>query len=406
MQILSKSKNKVIVWSAISVASALAIGGGIFRNWQLNKPCVNKSEKRIGNTCYKNLAVAPLVIGIASPPKAEDYSALKAYLQKQLNIKVEVDRDTPYQQNSQRIASKNWDIAFTRSPTFSIVAQDSSYFGIATMFPDRPLYYRAALYVRADSYIQSIADINSSTTIALGSPESAPTFHLPIYTLYGKSLRIGTGYSPAKSRELVKSRQVYIAASRYDVIKDDSQLRIIHIGKAIPGAGVYLSPKLSSDDRQRISEILLNAPSEVRTKANYAAGKIPNYDELRKIISRTESILSCPEFRLNSLSLERTVNVFCKKQNQKQNVIQGQVTEYTVLTSENIEFKVVTPANAVYKVMVSRQTLNQIPINPIDAVDESVQIKNVEPKKLGDGSWQVIVTEPNQLALLSDFSLD
>lgn len=157
---------------------------------------------------------------------------------------------------------------------------------------------------------------------------------------------------------------------------------------------------------EKISKILLNAPAEIRAKANYGAGEIPDYDELRKIVLRTESILSCPEFKLNPLNFDKTVDVFCKEQNQQQNVIQGQITEYTVSTAESIEFKVVTPANAVYRVMVSRQILNQIPINPINAVDESVQIKNVVPKKLGDGSWQVIVTEPNQLALLGDFSLD
>ncbi len=353
-QLLSKSKNKVIVLSAISLAIALAISGGIFRIWQLNKPCPNSNEKRVWNACYKNLAVAPLVIGIATPPKTEDYSALATYLQRKLNLKVEVDRDTPYGQNSQRIARKNWDIAFTRSPIFSIVAEDNNYFGMAAMFPDRPSYYRGALYVRADSEIQSIADINSTTTIALGSPESAPTFHLPIYTLYGKSLRIGIGYSPNETKELVKSGEVDIASSRYDAVKDDSQLRIIHISKAIPGAGVYLSPKLSSDDRKRISSALLNAPAEVRSKANYGAGKIPDYDELRKILFRTESILSCPGFKLNSLSLNKTVSVFCQETNQQQNIIQGQVTEYTVSTSENIEFKVVTSTNAVYKAIANQ----------------------------------------------------
>ncbi|WP_009632439.1 phosphate/phosphite/phosphonate ABC transporter substrate-binding protein [Synechocystis sp. PCC 7509] len=406
MQLLSKNKNKGIVLSAIVSAIALAVGAGIFKTWQLNKPCASKSEKRIWGTCYKNLAVEPLVIGIASPPKEEDYSTLATYLQKQLNIKLEIDRDTPYGQNSQRIASKEWDIAFTRSPIFSIVAEDNNYFGIATMYPDRPLYYRAALYVRADSEIESIADINSTTTIALGSPESAPTFHLPIYTLYGKSLKIGTGYSPTETKKLVKLGNVDIGSSRYDVIKNDSQLRIIHLSKAIPGAGVYLSPKLSKEDRNKLNNILLNAPAEIRTRANYGDTKIPDYSELKKIVFRTESIISCPEFKLSSLNLKKTVDVFCKRQNQPQNTIQGQVTEYTVSTSKSIEFKVVTPANKVFRVIVSRQTLNQIPINPIDAVDEFIQIKNVAPKRLEDGSWQVTVTEPNQLALVGDFSLD
>ena len=406
MQPLSKSKNKAIIWSIIGLAIAFAVCGGIFKAWQLNKPCPNSSEKRIWNNCYRNLAVAPLVIGIASPPKTEDYSALAAYLQEKLKLKVKIERDTPYQQNSQRIAKKEWDIAFTRSPIFSMIAEDNNYFGIATMYPDKSPFYRAALYVRADSNIQSIADINPNTTIALGSPESAPTFHLPIYTLYGKTLRIGTGYSPTETKELVKSGKVDIASSRYDVVKDDPQLRIIHISKTIPGAGVYLSPKLSPKDRKILGAVLLNAPTAIRAKANYGVGEIPDYDELRKIISRTETILSCPGFKLTSRSFDKIVDVFCQEPNQKQNIIQGQVIEYTVATPENIEFKVVTPAKEMYRILVSRQTLSQIPINPIDAVNETVQIKNVAPKKIGDGSWQVIITKPNQLTLISDVSLD
>lgn len=400
-----KNRTKVVIWSALGIAIAL-VGGGIFRSWQISQACPNKGEKRVWNNCYKDLRSQPLVIGVAVPAQDADYLTLAIYLQKQLKGRIKVDRDAPYSEISQRIVSKNWDIAFTRFPLFSIAAEDNGYFGIATMFPEKTPYYRSALYVRSDSSIASIADIDADTTLALGGLESAPTFHLPIYTLYGKSLRVGTGYSPREAMKLVKSGGVDIAAGRYENIKNDSSLRIIHISKAIPGAGVYLSPKLANEDREKIKNILLTTPTKVSEKANYYQGQIPNYEELRKIVNRTQTIISCPDFDIKSLNLEKTVKLFCQQQNQNASVIEGKVTEYKVVTSENIELKVLTPNNRTYIVLVSKQTLNQIPIDPINAVDELIKVRNVTPQRIGDEIWRVVVTEPDQLELLSDLNLD
>jgi len=393
------------MWSVLGIAIALA-GSGIFRSWQISQACPNKGEKRVWNNCYKDLRSQPLVIGVAVPAQDADYLTLAIYLQKQLKGRIKVDRDAPYSEVSQRIVSKKWDIAFTRFPLFSITAEDNGYFGVATMFPEKTPYYRSALYVRSDSSIESIADIDADSTLALGGIESAPTFHLPIYTLYGKSLRVGTGYSPREAMKLVKSGEVDIAAGRYENIKNDSSLRIIHISKAIPGSGVYLSPKLADEDREKIQNILLNAPTKVREKANYYQGQIPNYDELKKIVNRTQTIISCPGFDIKSLNLEKTVKLFCQQQNQNASIIEGKVTEYKVITSENIEFKVITPNNRTYIVLVSKQTLNQIPIDPINAVDELVKVSNVTPQRIGDEIWRIVITEPDQLELLSDLNLD
>lgn len=43
---------------------------------------------------------------------------------------------------------------------------------------------------------------------------------------------------------------------------------------------------------------------------------------------------------------------------------------------------------------MSKQILNQIPINLVDAVDKSVQLKDVKPQKLADGTWEVEITQP------------
>lgn len=405
MQLL-QSRIKILFWSLTSFAITVAIGSSILTAWEWIKPCPVKTEKKVWGSCYRDLQASPLTIGIAIGAPDEDYNSLAAYLRGKLGSQVEIDKNTPFKEISERIARRNWDIAFTRSPIFSIAAEDNRYTGVAVMFPDQPPYYRAALYVRSDSPIQSLADIKSTTTIALGSPESAATFHIPIYALYGKSLRVGTGYPPKEVAEMVKERTVDIGAGRYAVVKDDPAFRIIYVSKAIPGGGVYLSPLLSTTDSKRLKEALLYAPPEIKAKAKYGAGQIPNYDELKKIISRTEQILKCPGFNIEALDFKKTVDLFCNEQNQNTNIIEGQIREYKVPTEGNVEFQVVAKKNQVYLVLVPKQILNQFQINPVDAVDKNVQIKNVKPQKLADGIWEVKITQPNQLSLLKETNFD
>ncbi len=205
---------------------------------------------------------------------------------------------------------------------------------------------------------------------------------------------------------MVKAGKVDIGAGRYAAVKADPTLRIIYVSKAIPGAGVYLSPKLLSLDKERIKPALLNASPAIKAKANYNAGQIPNYDELRKIRARTEKILDCLGSDLNLLDLQTTVNLFCQEEIPEFQAIKGQVREYKVSTANNIELTVVTNKNQVYIVLVSRQIFNQISINPVDAVDKYVQLKEVNPRRIDNGVWQVKITQPEQLSLINDLRID
>jgi len=396
------SRVKVPFLALIGFALAVAAGGAMLATRQLTNPCPVKSENKALGSCYQESQARPLTIGIVSPSPNDDYNALAAYLQAKLGRLVKIDRDTPFEKIPDRIARKKWDIAFTRSPIFSIDAESNRYLGVTRMFPDEPPYYRAALYVRSKSPIQSIADIKPTTTIALGSPESAPTFYLPIYALYGKSLRVGTGYRPSDVLEMVEARKVDIGAGRYSTVEDHPGLRIIYVSKAIPGAGVYLSPLLSIPEQQQLKAALLNAPPEIQAKANYSNNQIPKYDELRKIILKTEKFLNCPGVKVNSFDLKKTVDLFCQEQHRDPNAIEGKVREYKMLAQGNIQFEVVTPKNRIYFILVPKQILNQIPIDLLNTIDSSVQLEDVKPHLLADGTRSVKITRPNQLSLLSN----
>lgn len=407
-----KTNRLFLFWSLISIGFILAVGG-ILTTWMLARSCQDKQEKRVWGTCYRDLQAKPLTIGILSILPEQNYRPLAAHLQEQLGVQVEID-STPFNKISERVAQKDWDIAFTISPVFSMAAEDNGYIGAALMFPKLP-YYRAALFVDADSSIQSIADIKPTTTIALGGPESVPYFHLPIYALYGKSLRVGSGYTAVEAIEAVRARKVDVASGLYYdamgdnptlkaiTVKDNPDLRIIYVSKTIPNAGVYLSPKLASGDREPIKQALFSAPPEIQAQANYGDRPIPNYDEVRRITARTETILGCPGLQ-TSFNLRKPVNLFCQNPNvvggQFRLHLIGQVSEYKAPTPGNTEFKVVTQAGQIYRVLVSKQVLSQISINPTNAVDKSVQLNDVEARKLVDGTWEVKITQPSQLSLL------
>ncbi len=402
VEVSLSSPVKIPSWSLIGLAIATAIGGATVTVWEWNNPC-NNIKNRVGDSCYSTTPVKPptstnpITIGIVSPSANEDYTALATYLGSKLNRLVKIERDTPFEQISDRLARKTWDIAFTRSPIFSIEAESNHYIGVARMFPNEPAYYQAALYVRSDSRIRSLADIKPRNTIALGNPESAPTFYLPIYALYGKSLRVGARYRPIDAVKMVKAGKVDIGAGRYTTVKGDSSLRTIYISRDIPGAGVYLSPLLSIPEQQQIKEALLNAPPEIQAQANYGNGQIPHYDELKKIIFKTEGILNCLDRKTNSFNLKEVVDLFCSDR-KRNNVMEGEIRKYKAVTKGNIQFKVAIKGR-VYLVTVPKHVLNQIPITPTQALNKSIQLKDVEPSLLADGTRKVRVTRLEQISL-------
>jgi serine/threonine-protein kinase len=209
--------------------------------------------------------------------------------------------------------NRQWDIAFTLSPINSIYAKEQGYKYIARMYPDSP-YYEAGLMVHKDSSIKSIDDIKPSTIVALGAFNSASSFYMPVYTLYGKTISVTTGHKGAEIRDLVKTKKVDVGSAAIGEIQDDSSLRLIDVSRALPGSGVYVSPKLSTNDQESLTKVILSAPdsAKVYEKANYGSidkdGQAllePDYTEFKKLMDRVDAITICSNFAKNP------VNLFC-----------------------------------------------------------------------------------------------
>ncbi|MBD2527776.1 PhnD/SsuA/transferrin family substrate-binding protein [Nostoc sp. FACHB-133] len=371
------------------------------------KSVVSSPSPAITNK-QQSLQTSSLTIGILSKPSY--YEELTTYLREQFGNKVQIvidgDESISYEEARKRMINKEWDIAFTLSPILSLAAKNNDYHFAARMFPNNPPYYQATLFTKSTSSIQSINDLKPINTIALGDFNSASSFYVPAYDLFGKSLRVDMGHRGKDIKELVKTGKTDVGAAAYEAVEKDKDLKIIHLSKKIPGANVYLSPKLSESDRQIITKVLLNAPENIRKEANYGGGDESDYSQLIKISQRTEEILRCANFQLNP------VNFYCSDSppepkpsiSPDTSEILGRINGWSRQNNEDEAFKLSGKDNKIYQIIIPRKVLDQVPgaSNPIALQGKEVKIINVAPQKAQAGIFELKLTQPNQLNILED----
>ncbi|MEH2377835.1 MAG: PhnD/SsuA/transferrin family substrate-binding protein [Nostoc sp.] len=386
------------IYPSIILTCFVVVGVGIFAVWYYfnQRPCETATETRVNSICYKDITKKPLVIGIITSPN--QYSEFKTYLKKQLgsqaiNVVVEGNSEITYKDAQNNISKNKWDIVFANSPMNGMRAKDNNYKWLARMYPKYPLTYESVLFVRSDSRIKSIEDIKSTTTIALGDLNSASSFYMPAYNLYGKSITVTAGHRSSKIRELVANKQADIGAVVYTTVKDDPQFRLIQISREIPGTGVYLSPKLTPTIQKQIQNILENAPKRIKKQANYDRGEEPDYKEFRTIALRADQVLSCANFSRNP------VQFFCNATSQG---ILGRVAGLTKQGNGMIRLRLERENHQTCQVFVSSQTLNKImdASSPEIINRKQVNIIGVEPIELQDGTCELTIENPTQLVVL------
>jgi endonuclease YncB( thermonuclease family)/ABC-type phosphate/phosphonate transport system substrate-binding protein len=356
----------------------------------------------------QSLQTSSLTIGILSKPSY--YQELTTYLRSQFGNKVQIvidgDESISYEEARKRMINKEWDIAFTLSPILSLAAKNNDYHFAARMFPNNPPYYQATLFTKSTSSIQSLNDLKSTNSVALGDFNSASSFYVPAYDLFGKSLKVDMGHRSKDIKDLVKTGKIDVGAAAYEAVENDKDLKIIHLSKQIPGANVYLSPKLSESDRQIITKLLLNAPENIKKQANYGSGEESDYSQLIKISQRTEDILKCANFKQNP------VNFYCSDSppepkpsiSPDTSEILGRINGWSRQDNEVEAFKLSGKDNKVYQIIIPRKVLDQVPgaSNPIALQGKEVKIINVAPQKAQAGIFELKLTQPNQLNILED----
>ena len=342
--------------------------------------------------------------------KVEKQAELADYLRKELvpdsyidflkgkKIKVIIngDQTISYQEAQNRMQAKEWDIAFAMSPINSIFAENHDYSFLGKMFPNSKTY-QSGLFVKRDSKINSIDDIKPTTVVALGGFNSASSFYMPVYDLYGKTLTAKTGNRGSKIVEMVKNGQADVGAAAIgDSLRDnDNELRIIHQSREIPSSGVYLSPELSLQDRETIKQLMLDAPKQVKEQSNYDAGQKPDFTNFQKIIQKVDLIALCEDFKKSQ------VNLFCPA-GFNPTIIQGKVNGWSAKTNSYI-LKLISLNGEIFHVFVTPQILEQT-TGITDAKDlqgKIIQIKlKKKPERHPNGTLSFEVSQDTQINIL------
>lgn len=204
------------------------------------------------------------------------------------------------------------------------------------MFPDREPYYSSAIFVRKDSPINSLGDLNAQTKIALGDFNSASSFYMPVYDLYGKTVAVTYGHRGRRIRDMVLEGKVDAGAGTYERIKDNPAYKLIHISRKIPGPSVYLSPQLGETERQQIKDALLTAPSDIKSQAEFVESPEVDYTEFRKISQRVEMVLGCADFS------KAVVKFFCSSKvvtpSTSSDFLQGTIEGFSAINERQIAF--------------------------------------------------------------------
>jgi len=374
-----------IIWIAMFVVFGSLISFVGFRYYQfINKPRLTKDEIKIG-ILTKSEAYSGLAKHLEESIIPDDFANFLFGQGKKINVSIVGGSDLTYQQAKQSIVNNEWDIAFTLSPSLSVVAKETGYQFIARMFPNEPPFYRSALFVRSDSQIQSIKDLNSHTKVGLGDFKSMSSFYIPLYDLYGKTLTIETGLKRMSTQ--VKNGVVQVGAGVLANVEKDRELRIIHVSRDIPGSGVYISLSFSDQEKAVIQQVLLNAPKETQIKANYGSGNEPDYSEFIKIRARVEEILSCADFRKNPVKL------FCSSDSIE---IKGKINGSTLLDAVTLELKVMGENGGIYKVIVPRFIIP----NFTQVQNKSLILKPIKtPRQIDVNTYEIAITSSNQISI-------
>jgi len=314
-------------------------------------------------------------LGVLMINKAEElpkYQELADYLSNQSGSKfvvdtIEIGKPNALKDAQEKVAKKDWDIAFTTEPFTSIAAINEGYFFTARMSQAAKLL-QTAIIVKNDSNIKSLADISVNTKIAMGDPNSASLYYMPIYDLYGKSFKRIPQNPPVLMNGLKALEQGKVDAATVlygnsfqnrkelslldDISKKINQgdYRVISLSRPIISGSVYISPKLKKE-KNYLEKLLLEAPLEIREKAKYELGqREEDYGFFKGLQRRVDLILDCADGN------PRTSNIYDLTPKVCPEDVEGMISSVRQVGSSQVEL-FVRSISTEYGVLLSQNDL-------------------------------------------------
>lgn len=239
-----------------------------------------------------------LTVGVVSYEDSEvsleRYQRFQNYLAEQTKIPIELEIAYNELKAAAEIERNNWDIVFA-PPGLAAIAANRGYI---QLFPlENRGYAKFGLIVtHADSDIQELSDLQDEI-MALGKRGSASGYYLPLYDLYGLTLKeVRFAPTPKTVLEWIESGEVAAGAlSETDFEEFKSaygadSFRILQKSRAIP-PGVVLLGLVERNQSEFITRVMREAPPDIASDAKYLpTAQLPSYDHFFQIVEKVRPL--------------------------------------------------------------------------------------------------------------------
>lgn len=240
-----------------------------------------------------------LTIGVVSYGEAdvslERYQRFQDYLAEQTKIAFELEVAYNELQAVQQVESGNWSLIFS-PPGLAVIAGKR---GFTQLFPldDANKSEHSLIVVLEDSPVEILEDL-ANQTVAMGKPGSAAGYYLPLYDLYGLTLKeVKFAPTPEMLLEWVGDGTVVAGAisekdfNEYKSKLSGTRFRTLYKSKRNIPAGVVLLGAVERSQGEFIQKVMQAAPSDVTSDAQYLpAAPLPDYSDMVKVVERVRPL--------------------------------------------------------------------------------------------------------------------
>ena len=240
-----------------------------------------------------------LVIGVVSydagASSIDKYENFQNYLAAQTKSIVELEPAFNELTAVEEVKRGIWSIVFAPPGLAAIAIKQQNYLPIFSMAGLRNV--RSVIVVNNNSRLQNLDDL-SNKIVALGQPGSAAGYYLPLYDLYGLTLK-EVRFAPTPKTVLQWLSQGKVDAGAlseadfelYHHEFEQKGLRILHTTRSAPPSIVLLQSSIDAESRQQIIEAMkAAAPSTIGDAGYLPDAPIPNYEQFIKIVEKVRPL--------------------------------------------------------------------------------------------------------------------
>lgn len=226
----------------------------------------------------------------------EQFADLKQHLEATLKSRIELEPAYNEIQAMQRIGGQRWDLVFAPPGLAAIAISQQQYLPLLPKSGGEK--ERSVIVVLENSAAQDLTDL-ANQTVALGQEGSATGYYLPVYNLYGLTLKqVRFAPTPKMTLEWLQNGDVAAGAlsmaelGRYRGDFSRTRFRVLYRDSHnVPSGAVLVGPTVERDRQEQIREALESAASHAAAAAGYITNaEPPNFEYMIKVVKRVRPI--------------------------------------------------------------------------------------------------------------------